>query len=98
MHQPQIVPLVICGGAGNQLVPVSRERYRVKRIVVKQGEPFVSEHWVVVRGTVRVTIGNRHGAENELIYVPIDSKHRLKNPGEIDRMHRGRLSQVVKQA
>ena len=41
------------------------ERYQVKRIVVKQGERLSlqlhhhrAEHWVVVRGTARVTIGD----------------------------------------
>ena len=42
------------------------ERYQVKRIVVKQGGRLSlqlhhhrAEHWVVVRGTARVTIGDK---------------------------------------
>ena len=44
-----------------------------------------SEHWVVVRGTAEVTIGSeiRTIAENESIYIPIGSVHRLANPGTI---------------
>jgi mannose-1-phosphate guanylyltransferase/mannose-6-phosphate isomerase len=69
------------------------ERYQVKRIVVKQGGRLSlqlhnhrAEHWVVVRGTARVTIGDKVQMlhENESVYVPLGLKHRLKNPGRID--------------
>jgi len=69
------------------------ERYQVKRIVVKQGGRLSlqmhhhrAEHWVVVRGTARVTIGEAVKVlhENESIYVPSGSMHRLENPGKID--------------
>jgi mannose-1-phosphate guanylyltransferase/mannose-6-phosphate isomerase len=69
------------------------ERYQVKRIVVKQGGRLSlqlhhhrAEHWVVVRGTARVTIDDRVQIlhENESIYVPSGSRHRLENPGKID--------------
>jgi mannose-1-phosphate guanylyltransferase / mannose-6-phosphate isomerase len=67
-------------------------RYRVKRIVVKPGSKLSlqkhfhrSEHWVVVKGTAEVTVGNdvRSVHENESIYIPIGSIHRLANPGKI---------------
>ena len=69
------------------------ERYQVKRIVVKQGGRLSlqlhhhrAEHWVVVRGTARVTIGDmvQMVHENESVYVPIGTPHRLENPGKID--------------
>jgi mannose-1-phosphate guanylyltransferase/mannose-6-phosphate isomerase len=68
------------------------ERYRVKRIVVKPGSKLSlqkhhhrSEHWVVVKGTAEVTLGNdvRSVHENESIYIPIEGVHRLANPGKI---------------
>jgi mannose-1-phosphate guanylyltransferase/mannose-6-phosphate isomerase len=68
-------------------------RYQVKRIVVKQGGRLSlqlhnhrAEHWVVVRGAARVTIGDKAQMlhENESIYVPIGARHRLENPGKID--------------
>ena len=68
------------------------DRYRVKRIVVKSGSSLSlqkhfhrSEHWIVVRGTAEVTLGNdtRVVHENESIYIPIGSIHRLANPGKI---------------
>ena len=68
------------------------ERYRVKRIVVKPGGKLSlqkhfhrSEHWVVVKGTAEVTVGEtvRSVHENESIYIQIGSVHRLANPGKI---------------
>ena len=67
-------------------------RYKVKRIVVKPGCKLSlqkhfhrSEHWVVVKGTAEITLGNdvRSVHENESIYIPIGSVHRLANPGKI---------------
>jgi len=68
------------------------ERFQVKRIVVKPGQRLSlqkhnhrSEHWVVVRGTARVTVGKevRDLQENQSVYVPVKSEHRLENPGNI---------------
>jgi mannose-1-phosphate guanylyltransferase / mannose-6-phosphate isomerase len=68
-------------------------RYQVKRIVVRPGGRLSlqkhhhrAEHWVVVRGAAEVTINSRieHVHENESIYLPIGSTHRLANPGKID--------------
>lgn len=67
-------------------------RYQVKRIVVKPSAKLSlqkhfhrSEHWVVVRGTAEITIGQeiRTIHENESTYIPIGSVHRLANPGKI---------------
>jgi mannose-1-phosphate guanylyltransferase / mannose-6-phosphate isomerase len=68
------------------------ERYQVKRLVVKAGERMSlqmhhhrSEHWIVVRGTARVTLNDQVKVmqENESIYIPIGAMHRLENPGRI---------------
>ena len=42
-----------------------------------------AEHWVVVRGTARVTRGEESFlvSENESTYIPLGTKHRLENPG-----------------
>jgi mannose-1-phosphate guanylyltransferase / mannose-6-phosphate isomerase len=67
-------------------------RYQVKRICVNPGARLSlqkhfhrSEHWVVVRGVAEVTVGEevRLVHENESVYVPIGSIHRLANPGKI---------------
>jgi mannose-1-phosphate guanylyltransferase/mannose-6-phosphate isomerase len=68
-------------------------RYQVKRIVVKAGGRLSlqmhhhrAEHWVVVRGTAKVTVGDEIKTlhENESIYIPLGTRHRLENPGKID--------------
>jgi mannose-1-phosphate guanylyltransferase/mannose-6-phosphate isomerase len=66
------------------------ERFQVKRIVVKPGASLSlqmhhhrAEHWIVVKGTARVTRGEEvfllH--ENQSTYIPLGTKHRLENPG-----------------
>jgi mannose-1-phosphate guanylyltransferase/mannose-6-phosphate isomerase len=68
------------------------DRHQVKRIVVKPGGRLSlqkhhhrSEHWIVVRGTARVTVNEliKNVHENESIYIPIGAVHRLENPGKI---------------
>jgi len=68
------------------------ERFQVKRIVVVPGGVLSlqkhrhrSEHWVVVHGTAEVTIGDTIQAvhENESVYIPIGSVHRMANKGKI---------------
>jgi mannose-1-phosphate guanylyltransferase / mannose-6-phosphate isomerase len=67
-------------------------RFQVKRIVVKPGGRLSlqkhfhrAEHWVVVRGTALVTVGEREIMlhENESTYIPLGEVHRLENPGKI---------------
>jgi len=68
------------------------DRFQVKRLVVApkgklslQKHLHRAEHWVVVRGTAEVTIGDKVSTvhENESVYVPIGAVHRLANPGKI---------------
>lgn len=68
------------------------ERFQTKRIIVKPGEKLSlqkhnhrSEHWIVVSGTARVTVGDQVTLlqENESTYVPAGTVHRLENPGKI---------------
>lgn len=67
-------------------------RYKVKRIVIKPNEILSlqlhhhrSEHWVVVQGTAKVTIGDKISIlhENESAYVSKSTIHRLENPGKV---------------
>lgn len=64
------------------------ERFQVKRLIVKPGGRLSlqkharrAEHWVVVRGTARVTRGNEEFdlAENQSTYIPVGTVHRLEN-------------------
>lgn len=67
-------------------------RFQVKRISVKpqaqlslQMHYHRAEHWVVVKGTAKVTRGKESFmlSENESTYIPIGMEHRLENPGNI---------------
>jgi mannose-1-phosphate guanylyltransferase/mannose-1-phosphate guanylyltransferase/mannose-6-phosphate isomerase len=68
------------------------DRFQVKRIVVKPGAALSlqshhhrAEHWIVVQGTARVTIGDtvQLVSENQSVYVPLGERHRLENPGKL---------------
>ncbi len=68
------------------------ERFRVKRIVVNPGASISlqkhhhrAEHWVVVKGTAQVIRGKKEIllSEDQSVYIPIGTKHRLSNPGLI---------------
>lgn len=67
-------------------------RFQVKLIHVKPGGKLSmqmhhhrSEHWVVVRGTAKVSIGGneRLAQENESVYITATQWHRLENPGKV---------------
>jgi len=67
-------------------------RFQVKRIVVNPGATLSlqlhhhrAEHWIVVRGTARVTRGDEVFlvSENESTYIPLGTRHRLENPGKV---------------
>jgi mannose-1-phosphate guanylyltransferase/mannose-6-phosphate isomerase len=69
------------------------ERFQVKRIAVKPGASLSlqmhhhrAEHWIVVKGTAKVTNGDQVFLleENQSTYIPIGAKHRLENPGKTD--------------
>jgi mannose-1-phosphate guanylyltransferase/mannose-6-phosphate isomerase len=68
------------------------DRYQVKHLMVKPGASLSlqmhhhrAEHWVVVRGTARVTVGDKVTllSENESTYISIGTAHRLENPGKV---------------
>ncbi|WP_139557496.1 mannose-1-phosphate guanylyltransferase/mannose-6-phosphate isomerase [Methylotetracoccus oryzae] len=67
-------------------------RYQVKRLSLKPGATLSlqlhhhrAEHWVVVKGTARVTRGEETFllTENESTFIPVGVRHRLENPGAI---------------
>jgi mannose-1-phosphate guanylyltransferase/mannose-6-phosphate isomerase len=64
--------------------------HQVKRITVKPGGVLSlqlhhhrAEHWVVVKGTARVTVGDEVfiRKENEYTFIPLGARHRIENPG-----------------
>jgi mannose-1-phosphate guanylyltransferase/mannose-6-phosphate isomerase len=68
------------------------DRFQVKRLMVKPGAKLSlqmhfhrAEHWVVVHGTALVQRGQERMLlrENESIYIPSGTEHRLENPGKL---------------
>ena len=42
-----------------------------------------AEHWIIVRGSAQVTCGDSEYlvSVNESTFIPLGTRHRLKNPG-----------------
>jgi mannose-1-phosphate guanylyltransferase/mannose-6-phosphate isomerase len=68
------------------------DRFQVKRIHVHPGAALSlqshhhrSEHWIVVEGTAKVTVGEevKLVTENQSVYIPLGAIHRLENPGKV---------------
>jgi len=68
------------------------DRFQVKRIAVKPGASLSlqmhhhrAEHWVVVKGTARVTVDDKDLllTENQGTFIPLGATHRLENPGRV---------------
>ena len=68
------------------------DRFQVKRLTINPGEALSlqmhhhrAEHWVVVKGTAKVTRGDEVFllTENQSTYVPVGVSHRLENPGTL---------------
>lgn len=68
------------------------DRFQVKRLFVQPGKKLSlqkhfhrAEHWICVKGTAEVTIGDTTIVvrENESVYIPQGETHRLHNPGKI---------------
>lgn len=66
---------------------------KVKRLVVKPGQVLSlqlhhrrCEHWTVVQGTAKVRVGDEEFLleQNQSTYIPLNTLHRLENPGTED--------------
>jgi len=77
---------------GSYTVLEEQPRFKIKRITVNPGAKLSmqmhhhrSEHWVVVKGTAKVTSGDNTFLvrENESTYISAGQKHRLENDGVI---------------
>jgi mannose-1-phosphate guanylyltransferase/mannose-6-phosphate isomerase len=77
---------------GSYTILEEQAAFKIKRITVNPGVKLSlqmhhhrSEHWVVVRGTAKVTCGEKVFLvlENQSTYIPCGERHRLENPGVI---------------
>ncbi|MFC1720223.1 mannose-1-phosphate guanylyltransferase/mannose-6-phosphate isomerase [Pseudomonadota bacterium] len=66
---------------------------KVKRLVVKPGQVLSlqmhhkrAEHWTVISGVAKVRLGEKEFLlnPNESMYIPLETQHRLENPGSED--------------
>jgi mannose-1-phosphate guanylyltransferase/mannose-6-phosphate isomerase len=91
-HESAVSPPKVLRPWGSYEGIADGPRFQVKHIIVDPGQSLSlqmhvhrSEHWVVVRGSAEVTVGDRVSMlqENESTYIPAGKKHRLKNPGKV---------------
>lgn len=77
---------------GSYTVLEEGSRYKIKRIEVLPGATLSlqmhhhrSEHWVVIKGTASVLVGDTEMVlvENQSVDIPQATKHRLGNPGKV---------------
>jgi len=69
-----------------------QNRFQVKRILVNPGAALSlqshnhrSEHWIVVEGTIRVTVDDKIQllTEGQSVFIPLGAVHRMENPGKV---------------
>lgn len=86
-----ILPAKVARPWGSYETVANGPHFQVKHIIVDPGEALSlqmhvhrSEHWVVVRGSAEVTVGEQVSIlqENESTFIPAGTKHRLANTGE----------------
>ncbi len=67
-------------------------RHQAKRIAVNPGAKLSlqmhyhrAEHWIVIKGTAKITLDDREIilSEDQSTYIPLGTKHRLENIGKI---------------
>lgn len=78
---------------GRWEVIATGDDYVCKRIIVSPGGKLSlqlhhhrEEHWIVVQGQALVTCGDHQRAvgPNTHVFIPIETAHRIENPGTID--------------
>lgn len=78
---------------GSYTILEDEDDCKVKRLVVKPGQVLSlqlhhkrAEHWTVVQGTAKVRLGDDEFLlnANESTYIPVETLHRLENPGDDD--------------
>jgi mannose-1-phosphate guanylyltransferase/mannose-6-phosphate isomerase len=92
-HETIQLPAVVHRPWGTYASLKEEDGYKVKRITVKPGESLSlqyhhqrAEHWVVVRGTALVQVGDiEHKTQpGEYRYIPLKEMHRLTNIGDVE--------------
>ena len=89
-YQATVLPATVHRPWGTYASLKEEAGYKVKRITVNPGQSISlqyhhqrSEHWVVVRGTAVIQVGEQEFKTHpgEYHYIPLGEKHRLTNMG-----------------
>ena len=87
-HQAAVVHHTVFRPWGSYTVLEDAHDCKVKRLTVNPGQVLSlqmhhrrTEHWTVVRGVAKVTVGEREMMlhANQSVEIPIETKHRLEN-------------------
>ena len=60
---------------------VKRIKVNPKAMLSLQLHHFRSEHWIIVKGTAFVTLGDKviEVKADDAVYIPVNTKHRIEN-------------------
>ncbi len=94
IHYPELAELhkTVTRPWGSYTILEEGPHFKVKRIVVNPGAKLSmqmhyhrAEHWVVISGTAKVSVGEAeiYLEANQSTYISKTQKHRLENPGRI---------------
>lgn len=92
-HPTQLAYPMVYRPWGTYCVLEESDAFKVKKIIVKpqgklslQSHAHRNEHWVIVQGSAKVTLGEKNIliSENDALHVPVGFKHRIENLGEKD--------------
>lgn len=87
-HQAALTHQMVLRPWGSYTVLEDAADCKVKRLVVNPGQVLSlqmhykrTEHWTVVKGTAKVTVGEQEMllSANQSVEIPVETKHRLEN-------------------
>ncbi len=76
---------------GGYVVLIDSENYKVKKLILNPKKRFSlqyhhkrSENWIVVKGKVEITLGDKKNiySYGDIVTVPVKTKHRIENIGD----------------
>jgi mannose-1-phosphate guanylyltransferase len=81
-----LIPVILSGGAGARLWPVSREGHPKPFMKLADGQSLLHKTYRRAAAVAKVVNGERDifVNTNELTYIPAGHQHRLENPGLLE--------------
>ena len=80
MRMNKITPVILSGGVGKRLWPISRKSSPKHKLSL-QKHMYRSEHWTIVQGVANITLNKKSIVlkKNESVYIPQEAIHRIEN-------------------